>query len=453
MKITESIPENHERMMMEMDKETINSINIEANKDYVLRTLPGSIVIFLLLIIAGSISNILVDSPLFYYIIIFFSFASILLHLFLLKTLSHQSPETIKRWEIYFSMVAFSTAIYWGLFNSWSLIQYGISDITLVYLLFSVGIGSGAAASNFIWKRVAQAYLTIVLVPPIVILMIFEEGNIAWALSTSFAIYFLFLYLQVHRANNEYWKALINTKQLAIQAGELEKAGRAKSEFLSVISHELRTPLTSIKGALGFLTSDELELPHEEEKKILQIAYENTNHLTFLVNDILDFEKLDSGNMVFDKDIIQLSKLIDHAVTVNQGYADKYEVGFLFNENDCGDIKVNVDRNRLLQVISNLLSNAIKYSPKGDIVEIQLSCSESKVRATVIDNGTGVPKNFHLSIFTHFSQADCADTREKGGTGLGLAISKEIIEYHNGIIDFDSEEEKGARFYFELDAV
>ena len=453
MKLSKSIPEYHERMMAEMDKDTIDAINLAADKDYVTRTLPGSIVIFLLLIIAGSISDVLIDSPKFYYSITVLSFFSIILHLLLLKTFSHQTPETIKRWEFYFSIVVFITAISWGLFSGWSLIQYGISNITLVYLLFSVGIGSGAAASNFIWKRVAQSYLTIVLVPPVIILMMFEGGNIAWALSASFVIYFLFLYFQVLRANNEYWKALINTKRLVIQARELEKAGQAKSEFLSVMSHELRTPLTSIKGTLGLLSSKELELSPEEVKKMLRVAYENTNHLTFLVNDILDFEKLESGNMFFDKEIIHLSELIEHAVIVNQGYADKYEVSFLYNENNCTNIKVNVDRNRLLQVISNLLSNAIKYSPKGGMVEIQLSCSESKARVTVIDNGKGVPKNFYHSIFTHFSQADSADSREKGGAGLGLAISKEIIEHHNGIIDFDSEQENGARFYFELETV
>ena len=452
MALIKLIPDCREQMMteMDMDKDMIHSVNLEADKDYVSRTLTGSIVIFLLLIIAGSISNISVDSPLLFYTIVFCSFISIVLHFFLLKTISCQTSKTIKRWEIYFSMVALSTAIYWGVFSSWNLIQYGISDVTLVYLLFSVGIGSGAAASNFIWKKVAQLYLAIILLPPIVILMAVEEGNIVWALSASFVIYFLFLYIQVVRANNEYWKALINTKQLLIQAEELEKASRAKSEFLSVMSHELRTPLTSIKGALGLLSSDELDLSPEEVKKMLNVAYENTNHLTFLVNDILDFEKLESGKTYLNKEIVQLPELIRHAIQVNQGYAEKYKVGFLFNDNNCGNIKVNADRNRLLQVISNLLSNAIKYSPQGDIVEVQLSCIGEKVRVTVIDNGKGVPINFYQNIFNRFSQADSADTREKGGTGLGLAISKEIIEQHNGYIGFDSEEGKGTRFYFEL---
>ena len=453
MKLLKSNSKFNQKMIAEMDEDAVDSINIEADKDYVKRTLPGSVVIFLLLIIAGLISNVLDDSPFFYLTIIFVSICNIVAHIILLKILHSKSHGSIERWEAAFSTVALSTALTWGLFSGWSLIQYGISDITLVYLLFSVGIGSGAAASNFIWKSVAQTYLTIVLLPPVVILMIFESGSLAWALSSSFMIYFLFLYLQVVRANNEYWRALINTRLLSIQAQELRKAQQMKSEFLSVMSHELRTPLTSIRGALGILASDELKLPQEEVDKMINIAHENSNHLSFLVNDILDFEKLESGNMLFDKEYVQLSALIRYSVAATQSYADEYEVGFMIADNCCADLTVYVDQHRLQQVMSNLLSNAVKYSQKGGVVEIQSSVSGSRVRVSVIDHGKGVPKGFYDAIFTHFSQADITDSREKRGTGLGLAIAKEIIERHDGCIGFDSEEGKGSRFYFELEIV
>jgi signal transduction histidine kinase len=230
-------------------------------------------------------------------------------------------------------------------------------------------------------------------------------------------------------------------------------ANQAKSEFLAIMSHELRTPLTSIRGPLSLLSNGSMSDLPKKVQNLLKIADKNSEHLALLVDDILDFEKLLSGNMRFHKKNLLIGPFISKAVDVIQGYADKYEVSLVVGKSDCDACVINADERRLLQVFSNLLSNAIKYSPESGEVLITVQCADHKVRIAITDKGKGIPAEFHGRIFEHFSQADSSNTREKGGTGLGLAICKEIIDFHGGKIDFDCSPVKGTTFYFELDEV
>ncbi len=239
-------------------------------------------------------------------------------------------------------------------------------------------------------------------------------------------------------------------EELVGAKNEAESANRTKSEFLSVISHELRTPLTSIKGALGLLSSGVITEKPEQVRDMLRIAYDNSDRLTLLVNDILDFEKLKSGKMVYRTELMAVAGLIEMAMEANQGYADNYAVHLAVIDNNCA-CSVLGDKTRLLQVLSNYISNAVKYSPKGGCVHISAECDVDRVRISVIDQGGGIPEEFQGRVFSQFSQADSSDAREKGGTGLGLAIAKEIIEHHGGSVGYDSPQGQGAIFYFELD--
>lgn len=231
---------------------------------------------------------------------------------------------------------------------------------------------------------------------------------------------------------------------------ERKRIDKLKNEFISTVSHELRTPLTSIKGALGLINGGVLgELP-EKTAEILKIAGNNTERLLLIINDILDIQKYESGQFVLNTAPVDVMTLINQSIEENAAYGDAYNVKFVVT-NELHGVKINADKNRLLQVMANLLSNAAKFSHKNQKVEITLNnTSVNTVRISVKDFGQGIPEAFKSKVFERFTQFDSSDTRSKGGTGLGLSITKVIVEKHGGKIDFISEEGEGTTFYIEI---
>lgn len=230
---------------------------------------------------------------------------------------------------------------------------------------------------------------------------------------------------------------------------ERVKVGKLKSEFISTVSHELRTPLTSIRGALGLLAGGAVgELPGKA-KALVDIAHKNSERLVLLVNDILDLEKSEAGEMVFDMRPVDLGMLLPQALDSNRAYADQFNVRFELI-GDASGMMLRVDQNRLLQVLANLLSNAVKFSPAGGVVSVVATRRDGQIRVTVRNGGPGIPAEFRNRIFQKFAQADSSDTRRKGGTGLGLAISMNLVEKMGGTIGFESEPDVMTEFFFEF---
>jgi PAS domain S-box-containing protein len=233
---------------------------------------------------------------------------------------------------------------------------------------------------------------------------------------------------------------------------ERKRIDRMKSEFVSTVSHELRTPLTSIAGALGLLNGGALGSIPEPVKPWLDIACKNSQRLIHLINDLLDMEKIVAGKMHFDLQVQPLMPLVEQALEANKGYGDSFGVRFVLSQR-VDAAGVNVDSQRLMQVLSNFLSTSAKFSPRGAEVEVAVREGDRRVRVEVADHGPGIPAEFRQRIFQKFSQADSSDSRQKGGTGLGLAITKELVERMGGQVGFVSEAGQGATFFVELPSV
>nr|WP_329605192.1 PAS domain S-box protein [Undibacterium hunanense] len=230
---------------------------------------------------------------------------------------------------------------------------------------------------------------------------------------------------------------------------ERKRIEQIKNEFISTVSHELRTPLTSISGALGLISGGALGSFPDRIQQMLDIAIKNCLRLTFLINDLLDMEKLSAGKMVFHFQTVPLSDVLVQAIESNQTFGAQRQVSLRL-AHPVPAVNISVDIQRFMQVLSNLLSNAIKYSPENGMVDITTIASERRVRINVIDHGAGVPNEFRDRIFQKFAQADSSDTRQNGGTGLGLAITRELVERMDGNIGFESRPGRGAKFYIDL---
>lgn len=227
---------------------------------------------------------------------------------------------------------------------------------------------------------------------------------------------------------------------------ELDKA---KMSSVSVVSHELRTPITSIKGSLQLLQAQTAGALNESSESMVAIALRNCDRLMFIVNDILDMEKIHSGKMEYDRQNHNLRALLEESLDVNKGYGDQHDVSFEYVASE-DEAHAVCDRDRMIQVMSNLMSNAVKFSPKGGVVEIGLQDNVKNWCISVADRGPGINPEDQSRLFESFSQAKPADGKKRAGTGLGLAITKKIVQHHGGTLGLKSEVGKGTTFYVYL---
>lgn len=224
-------------------------------------------------------------------------------------------------------------------------------------------------------------------------------------------------------------------------------AENSRNDFLSIISHELRTPLTSIYGAISLLADKQLDINSDKSKTMLDIAKRNTSQLLHLVNEILDFRKIESGNVEYDFQPMELHSVIDEAIEGMQEYAKQFGTSINFKKYD-SPVNVFIDRTRIIQVINNLLSNAIKYGAQNDSVSIDVTLADHMAKISFHDNGPGIPEEFTNKVFEKFSQANIRN-KIKGSTGLGLNIARTFVNAHNGEINFTTSPQ-GTTFYFTL---
>ena len=218
-----------------------------------------------------------------------------------------------------------------------------------------------------------------------------------------------------------------------------------KNEFVATVSHELRTPLTSLKGALGLLEVEE-EVP-ESAARLLEIARVNADRLGAIVNDILDLEKISSGDVRFEFGDTALDDLIADTVALMEPVAAAQRKTLVRHAGDHG-ILVHFDAGRIRQFLSHLVSNACKFSDPQTQVTLRYERQKDCAIIYVENTGPLVPEGFRAQMFEAFTQADGSDTRSKGGTGLGLNIAREIVKRQGGQIGFEQFADRRTVFWF-----
>lgn len=270
--------------------------------------------------------------------------------------------------------------------------------------------------------------------------------------TVAFVMYFIvdcsFVFLRLYR------RGLAQIEEITEEHQKTKAALEIKSQFLSTVSHELRTPLTSIKGTLDLINSGVMGPMPEQMKPVLTVAGKNSKRLADLINDLLDLQKIEAGELAFRFNVLNVRDLVTDSVNLSESYAEQMGVSLKVHDWE-EEIYVNGDADRLSQVMANLISNASKFSHKGGLVEISVKLTGDKVRILVKDTGVGIPENAKERVFGRFSQVDSSDQRRVGGTGLGMSmsISKKIIERHDGQIDYESKLGQGATFFIELDVI
>lgn len=226
---------------------------------------------------------------------------------------------------------------------------------------------------------------------------------------------------------------------------ELKYISEIKEQFVSTVSHELRTPITSIHASLGLaLGGIAGEIP-DKLQSLLSIAYQNSERLNLLINDLLDIQKLDGGQLHFNFEFLDVIEMLEQCIELNASYFDKHHIDVVLKDSSKG-ILINIDRDRFIQVLTNLLSNAAKFSPANSQVTIALEQQNDSIQIHIHNHGIGIPKEFQEKIFQRFSQADSSSSRSHGGSGLGLYISKQILAKMDGEISFRSEPGEGTTF-------
>jgi signal transduction histidine kinase len=266
------------------------------------------------------------------------------------------------------------------------------------------------------------------------------------------SVFVLFFIVECARKFASHYQAVRNKMEdLRVQRDKLANACEVQAQFVSIASHELRTPLTSVKASRDLINDERACKTMDDVRRIAGIGQRNGARLATRINDLLDFQKLDSNVMEFKMDRIDLCDIVREAAQVNRMLGKSREIGFDVNLPD-EPVHVMADHDRLMQVMANVMSNAVKFSHDGGIVEIAVAQVGGHGQISIRDHGIGIPEKSRDLVFTPFAQVDGSDRRAYGGTGLGMSISRRIMEGQGGSIDFESIVGEGTAFVIALAA-
>ena len=239
-----------------------------------------------------------------------------------------------------------------------------------------------------------------------------------------------------------------DVRELELARDAAIAADRAKSNFLATMSHEIRSPLNGVVGMLDLLMETRLD---EEQRYFVEVAGRSSDHLLSVINDILDFAKLEAGRLDLEAVDFDLVDLVERTIELLSARAQEKGLELVADFADGLPLALRGDPTRLSQVLLNLVSNAVKFSAKGEVlVFVAPGAAKSSVRFAVIDHGMGMTQEMLQRLFRPFSQAESSINRRYGGTGLGLAICHDLVKLMGGRIGAKSAIGKGSSFWFEI---
>jgi len=244
-------------------------------------------------------------------------------------------------------------------------------------------------------------------------------------------------------------KIEVATRQLTKANARLKILDSNKDDFISMASHQLRTPLTSVKGYVSMVLEGDVGKITDQQKKMLSQAFDSSQRMVYLISDLLNISRLQTGKFVIERTDCDLSKIITEEIGLLEDISRSRNLKMYYKKPKDFPI-LNIDEIKTRQVIMNFLDNAIYYTPAGGKITIELEEKGSKIELKVIDTGIGVPASVAHHLFTKFYRADNARKARPDGTGLGLFMAKKVIIAQGGSIIFSTKENKGSTFGFSL---